>query len=196
MVALLHRWLPPRWLRPIPYPMPRVSGFEHQTVLVFEVVELQDTSVSLSYLAEYFAEAGEPALARSAADALHRMFPNDVGALAARVRAAGASGDSENARDAFKALETQIAGGGAKSLPWERRVSVAIALAEARRFDLAHIQLQQCFVELDEAKLRSLTPLTLYRFLALAKGLGITAGDPKLEDLARQLLPPEIRAGL
>ncbi|HUG10180.1 MAG TPA: hypothetical protein VMM36_04160 [Opitutaceae bacterium] len=196
LVALLHRWLPPRWLRPIPYPMPRVSGFEHQTVIVFEVVEIQDNSVALSHLAEFFAEAGHPALARSAAGALGRMFPNDVGALAARVRAAGAAGDSEDARDAFKALETQIAAGGSNSLPWERRVSVAIALAEGRRFDLAQIQMQQCFAELDEAGLRSLTPLTLYRFLALAKGLGMKAGDPKLENLARQLLPPEIRSTL
>jgi hypothetical protein len=196
LVALLHRWLPPRWLRPVPYPMPRVSGFEHQTLLVFEVVEVQDNSVALSHLAEFFAEAGEPALARSATGALNRMFPNDLGALAARVRAAGASGNSEDARDAFKALETQITGGSSISLPWERRVSVAIALAEGKRFDLAQVQMQQCFTELDEAKLRSLTPLTLYRFMALAKGLGMKADDPKLESLAHQLLPAEIRARL
>jgi hypothetical protein len=196
LVALMHRWLPPRWLRPVPYPMPRVSGFEYQTVMVFEVVEVQDNSVALSHLAEFFAEAGEPALARSASGALQRMFPNDVGALAARVRAAGASGNPDDAREAFKTLETQIAGSSAYSLPWERRVSVAIALAEGKRFDLAHVQMQQCFNELDETGLRSLTPLTLYRFLALAKGLGMKAGNPKLESLARQLLPPEIRAGL
>jgi hypothetical protein len=192
LVGLLHRWLPPRWLRPVPYPLPQVQGFEGQSVLVFEVVELQDNALALSRLAEYFVETGRTDLAGRAAFALGRSFPDDLGAQAARVQAASAAGDQDEARAAFKSLEARLAADASPSLPWDRRISVAIVLAEAKRFDQARALLEQSLAEIDEPRLRSLTPLSLYRFEALTKALGLRITDPHLAELARALLPPEM----
>jgi len=196
LVALLHRWLPPRWLQPVPYRMPQVSGFEGQSVVVFEVVELQDNSVALSHLAEYFVETDQPDLAASAGAALGRLFPDDLGATVARVQVAAALGDQEAANDAFKVLETQLTAGSAPGLPWDRRASLAIVLAEARHFDQARTQLDQCLAEIDEPRLRSLTAVSLFRLQKLIKAFGLTIPDKRLQELSRSLLPPEMQSTL
>ncbi|HWA85004.1 MAG TPA: hypothetical protein VG710_02180 [Opitutus sp.] len=194
LVALLHRWLPPRWLRPVPYRLPEVAGFEGQAAVVFETVELQDNSLALARLAEYFAETGQPDLAGRAAFAIGRLHPDDLGAQVARVQAARAAGDHDEARDGLKAVETRLDAGAAATLPWERRVDLAIVLAEAKRFDQARAQLGQCLAEIDESRLRSLTPLELFRFVALTRALGLQITDARLAALALALLPPEMRA--
>lgn len=196
LVALLHRWLPPRWLRPVPYRMPEVSGFEGQSVVVFEVVELQDDSVALSNLAEYFIETGQTELAASAGAALARLYPDDLGAAVARVEAAAATRDQKAANDAFKVLQNQLAAGAAQSLPWDRRVSLAIVLTEAKQHDQARAQLEQCLAEMDEPRLRSLTTVTLYRCQLLIKAFGLTIPDQRLQALSQSLLPPEMRGKL
>jgi hypothetical protein len=196
LVALLHQWLPPRWLKPVPYRMPQIPGFEGQSVVVFEVVELQDNSVALSHLAEYFVETEQPDLAASAGDALKRLFPEDLGATIARVQTSAAIGDQRAANDAFKVLEHQLAGDAAQALPWDRRVSLAIVLAEAKRYDKARAQLEQCLAELDEPKLRSLTVSSVYRFQQLIKEFGFEVPDRRLRELSRSLLPPEMRNSL
>jgi hypothetical protein len=196
LVALLHQWRPPRWLKPIPYRMPQIPGFEGQSVVVFEVVELQDNSVALSHLAEYFVETDQPELAASAGAALKRLFPDDLGATIARVQTAAAMGDQRAANDAFKVLEHQLAGEGVQSLPWDRRVSLAVVLAEARRYDQARAQLEQCLAEMDEPRLRSLTTVSVYHFEQLIKEFGLPMPDSRLRELSRSLLPPEMRKTL
>jgi len=196
LVALLHRWQPPRWLKAVPYPMPHVPGFEGQSVVVFEVVELQDNSVALSHLAEYFVETDQPELAASAAAALGRLFPDDLGATIARVQAATAAGDPKAVSDTVKILENQLAGGSAPSLLWDQRVSLAIVLAEAKRYDQARTQLEQCLAEIDEPRLRSLSTVSLYRCQVLMKAFGLTVPDKRLQELSRSLLPPEMRSKL
>jgi hypothetical protein len=196
LVALLHRWLPPRWLRPVPYRMPEISGFEGQSVVVFEVVDLQDNSVALSHLAEYFAETDQPQLANSAADALARLFPEDLGATIARLQIAVATRDQRAANEAFKVLQKQLTEDAALALPWDRRVSLAIVLAEAKHYDEARKQMEQCLAEIDEPRLRSLTTLSLYRAQQLINGFGLTLPDQQLQELSRSLLPPELRSTL
>ncbi|HVU22473.1 MAG TPA: hypothetical protein VHE13_00005, partial [Opitutus sp.] len=194
LVALLHRWLPPRWLRPLPYRLPEVAGFEGQSAVVFEVVELQDNALALARLAEYFAETGQTDLAGRAAFAIGKLHPDDLSAQIARMQAAGAAGDQDEVRAALKAIEDRLAAGSTATLPWDRRVNLAIVLAEAKRFDQARRQFEQCLGGIDEPKLRSLTPLTLFRFLALSRALRLPVADPRLAALAPALLPPEMRA--
>jgi hypothetical protein len=193
LAALLHQWQPPRWLRPVPYPVPEVSGTEPPTVLVFETVELQDNALALSRLAEYFAETGRSELAGRVAAAIGHLFPKDLGAQVARVQAARAAGDVDEARDAFQIIESLLASDAAADLPWDRRVNLAIVLAEAKRMDQARAQLTRCLSEIDEPRMRALTPISLYRCLVLTKALGLTVPDPRLAALARDLLPPEQR---
>jgi hypothetical protein len=196
LVSLLHRWLPPRWLKPVPYRMPEIPGFEGQSVVIFEVVELQDNSVALSHLAEYFAETGQPQLATSAAAALGRLFPDDLGATIARVQIAAATDDQRGANDAFKILQRQLTEDAVQSLPWDRRVSLAIVLGEAKHYDEARKQLEQCIAEIDEPRLRSLSLVSLYRCQQLLKAFGLRLPDNQLDELSRSLLPPELRSTL
>jgi len=193
VVALLQRWLPPRWLRPVPYHVPKVAGFENESVAVFQVVDVQDNATALSCLAEYFVEMEMPAQALGVANALERSFPADLGAAVARTLVARASGDASAFRQAFDSVEAALKRGDDESLTWDRRVSLAIALAEGRRFEEARAQVKRCLEEIDETQLRSLTTLSLRRLLVMCRTFGLQIDDPKLRSLASQLLPPELR---
>lgn len=81
-------------------------------------------------------------------------------------------------------------------MPWDRRVSLAIALANGNRADLASEQVRRCLDELDEAKLRSLTTGSLLLFQKLTKDFGFEIQDPALRKLALDLLPPGLRADI
>ena len=192
-VALLHRWLPPRWLRPVPYHLPKVAGFEGQSVAVFQVVEVEDNATALSHLAEYFVEMGQFEQAAEVASTLQRSYPADLGAAVARARTARAGGYPAALGPALDDVETLVSRGDDKTLPWDRRVSLAIVLAEGKRFDLGRDQVRQCLAEVNEERLRSLTTESLYRLLAMGRAFGLRIADPRLQSLARSLLPTELR---
>jgi tetratricopeptide (TPR) repeat protein len=196
LVALLHRWLPPRWLRAVPYQLPKIPGFAGLSVVIFQVTDLQDNSTALSRLAEYFVEMGQADQAAEAGLALERLFPEDLGAWVARTLVYQAQGNTPSVANAIKELPAYIARGDDSALPWDRRVNLAIALAEGKRFETARDQLKQCLAELDETRLRSLTTVSLYRLEVLSKAFGLEITDPKLRELSRGLLPPEMRGNL
>jgi len=193
LMASLHRWLPPRWLRPVPYHLPKVAGFEDQSVAIFELVETQDNATALSHLAEYFTEMEQPTQARAVAYALESSFPTDLGAAAARVLATQAAGDTAAFGRALNDLQTALTRGDDQTLAWDRRVSVAIALVEGRRFDQAREQARRSLAEVTEAHLRSLTTISLHRLLVMSRGFGLEIGDPRLREIAQRLLPAELR---
>lgn len=196
LLTMLHKWRPPRWLRPIPYAMPQIAGFEGQSATIFEVVDLQENAVALSHLAEYFVETNQLDLAAEAADALARLFPNDLGATVARAEADIACGYGDAARQALAAVENQVAAGAGQSMPWDRRVALAIVLTQAKAYGPARAQVERCLADIDEPSLRSLTTVSLYRFEKMVTGFGLEIKDPKLRELAESLLPPEMRADL
>ncbi len=76
----LREWRLPPQLRPVPYLIPTISGFEGQSVTVLEVVEEQDDATMVSRLAEYFVEMGQQDLAARTSQTLKR-FPADPGAI-------------------------------------------------------------------------------------------------------------------
>jgi tetratricopeptide (TPR) repeat protein len=194
LIGLLHRWLPPRWLRPIAYPLPKVAGFEGQRVTVFEVVELQDNLTALARLAEYFSEMGRLDEAAAAGQALTKMFPDETDALLGRAQVALACGERADLLEAVKQLESRIAEGAEQLLPWDRRLTLAVMLAEAKRFEAAREQFRRCLQEIDEPKIRGLSSVALFRLHALCRGFREPIPDAKLAELARKLLPPEMRA--
>ncbi len=195
LIGLLHHWLPPRWLRPVPYQLPKVAGFEGQSVIIFEVVDVQDNATALSHLAEYFVEMDQPQQAVAVSRTLKQLFPADPGAVVAQAMVAQATGDQAEFAATSKRVQEFVARGDDAALGWDRRVSLAIVLAEAKRFDQARAQVQQCLAEVDEARLRSLTTISLYRLQVLSKGFGLGISDPHLHRLALDLLPPELRGG-
>jgi hypothetical protein len=195
LMGLLHSWLPPRWLRPVSFQLPNVHGFENEYIIVFEVTELQDNSTALSRLTEYFVEMGRIKMALTASQSLAESFPADLGALVARAQAAIARGDQTGFSKLLETITSQVSQP-EDFLPWDRRVSLAIVLAEGGNISLARAQTERCLEEMGELDLRGLTTLPLYRFLTLCKALDLELRDPAFKSLARELLPPEMRADI
>jgi hypothetical protein len=189
----LHRWVLPAWLRPIPYLIPTIEGFEGQSVTVLEVVDEQDDAIAASRLAEYFVDMGQMDLAANAGQALRR-FPADLGALLARSQVAVAQGDQEEFARDTEVLLRRIAGGADKNLPWDQRVGLSVVLAQAHHVDLARERLRQCLAEADEEKLRDLSTNLLYRLEVLRRALRLDFGNPRLGEIAVELLPSDLRA--
>ncbi len=193
ILGFLRQWRAPRWLRPVPYPMPAIPGFEGRSVAVFEVVEVQDNAVALSRLAEYFVEMQRLEDAARVAVTLEKAFPSDLGAMVARAAVANAYHDPDRMSEAMQVLTRPQSAEAAAGLPWDLKVSYAIALAQGQRLDLAKNEMARCLTEVTEEHLRFLTPQSLYRFQLLVKACHLEIADPQLRALARALLPPEIR---
>ena len=190
---LLHQWVLPSWLRPVPYQLPVIAGFEGQTVTIFEVVEdEQDQASEMSRIVEYFIEMGQLEIANNAVVGL-RKFPADLGALVARAQFEGSKNDTAAFARSVEQLRTRLAAKADRNLPWDRRVSLAIVLMRGKQTELAREQVRRCLNDLDEAKLRSLSTGTLYRLQVMNKAVGLSINDPKLRELALDLLPTDLR---
>jgi hypothetical protein len=184
----------PRWLRPLAYPLPSIPGFEDKSVTVLEVVDDQDDATNLGNIALYFAEIGDLGQARLAADGL-TPFSTDFGAWVARAQVAAAiHDDAELAKD-LKVLQSRLALRVQPLISWNRRVDLAVVLARAKVTELAKKQLTLCINAIDEDRIRSLSPGSVYRLLVLCRGLGVTM-PPAEHALALSLVPPTLRVRL
>jgi hypothetical protein len=189
----LHQWNLPRWIKPVPYLVPTIAGFEGQSAIVLEVVDEQDDATALSRIAEYFVDMGQLELATKAAGGLRR-FPADLGALLARAQVQTATSDNEEFTRTVDLLIRRISAGADRDLQWDQRVGLAIVLAQAHHVELARPQLKQCLGEVDADKLRSLSTTLLYRFQVLSKALNLGIQSPSLRALSLNLLPPDLRS--
>ena len=188
IIALLHRWLPPRWLRPIPFLVPQVAGVAERSVLVFEVVDMQDNPTALSRLAEFFLETGRFQQAAVLAGALREQFPTEPAAVLARAQIARAHKDAGELRENVRTLLRMIEDGSTEVLTWDRRVRLGLVLASARHTEEARIELQRSLDEMDASLLRTLTDGSLREFLDLLKAMNLEIADPELSRLATSLL--------
>jgi hypothetical protein len=188
----VQRWALPSWLRPWPYQLPAIAGFEGQSVVILEVTDESDRPAALSRLAEYAVETQQLELAAVAGQTLQR-YPADLGALVARAQVEKARGDPEAFTKIFNELLSNLSGGYDRALPWNRRVSLAVVLAQGERPDLAREQVRRCLESLDEPRIRSLTTGALFRLQVLAKAFQLEISDQRLRKLAGQLLPAELR---
>jgi hypothetical protein len=195
LVSELRRWNLPPWLSPVAYPMPVISGFEHESVLVFAVVDPQNPAAAAGRLAEYLLETGTADQAAATVATLHR-YPGDVGALAALAQVQRALGDAAGLAQTTRLVGSRVADGADRFLAWDRRVSLAVVLAQDNQLDAARAQARRCLADVNERRLRSLSPGSLYRLLVLSHEFGLTIDDPRLRALALDLLPAEMRANL
>jgi hypothetical protein len=191
----LTYWRLPPWLKPVPYQLPTITGFEGQSVTILEVVEDQEDAAALSRSAEYFVEMGLLDQAAYTGQALRR-FPADLGALVARAQVEIARDDRASLERTFESLLRRLTGGADRGLPWDRRVSLAVVLARNKRADLAREHVKRCLAEIDEAKVRSLNTGALYRLQVLGKAYGLGIADQRLHQLALDLLPDDLRTRL
>lgn len=190
--AGLMRWNLPPWLRPVPYEMPSLPGFENQSVRIFEVVDDQDPPLAASRLTEYFIETGRRSEAHVSYQALLK-YPADFTALVARTQYWAVAGDADNFTKTFALLSDRLAAGADRYLPWDRRVRLAVVLAQGNRMDLARPQAVRYLAEASETRLRGLSSEKLYQLLALNRALGLEFSDAALRTLSRQLLPEGMR---
>jgi predicted negative regulator of RcsB-dependent stress response len=160
---------------------------------VFASTDVQDDPLALSRLAEYFVEMGQLEFALRVAGTLVQKYPEDLNALIARAQVAAATSDSKEFSEALASLLPMIERGEDDGLPWDRRVGLAVVLAQARRQELARKQLERSVDEADETLLRSLSNGALYRFLVFMQRSNLHLPDAELRDLAPQLLPAEMR---
>jgi hypothetical protein len=184
----------PRWLRPMAYPLPSIPGFEDQSVTVLEVVDEQDDATALGNIALYFAEIGDVDRARSAAEGLTR-FSTNFGAWVARAEVAAAVHDDVELAKDLGVLQSRLALRVQPLISWNRRVDLVVVLARAKDPVLAKKELTLCINAIDDDRIRSLSPVSVYRLLVLCRGLGVTM-PPADHDLALSLVPPTLRARL
>jgi hypothetical protein len=184
----------PRWLRPLAYPLPSIPGFEDQSVTVLEVVDEQDDATAQSNIALYFVEVGDLDRARSAAEGLTR-FSTNFGSWVARAQVAAALHDDAELETDLKVLQSRLALRVQPLISWDRRVDLAVVLARARLAGLARQQLALCINAIDDDRVRSLSPGSVYRLLVLCRGLGVTIPQAD-HDLALSLVPPNLRVRL
>ncbi|HZZ18286.1 MAG TPA: hypothetical protein VFE25_02895 [Opitutaceae bacterium] len=181
----------PRWLRPLAYPLPSIPGFEDQSVTVLEVVDEQDDATNLGNIALYLAEIGDLDGARSAAGGLTR-FSTNFGAWVARAQVAAATQDEAELAGDLKVLQARLALRVQPLISWDRRVDLAVVLARAKDTVLAKKELTLCIDAIDDHRIRSLSPKSVYRLLVLCRGLGVTM-PPAENALALSLVPPNLR---
>jgi hypothetical protein len=184
----------PPWLLPVAYQLPAISGFEGQTVFIFETAEEQDQATTLSRMAEYFLEMGQGDLAMSAAQGL-ASYPENLPALAALAQIEFARGDAGRFSGTFKTLLAVYSASEEHDLSWDRRVSLAVVLMQGHRAEQARREMEICLNLMNDAKLRSLSVGSLYRFHVLLKALGLKIEDENLRALAITLLPEALRGG-
>ena len=194
-VMALHHWALPPWLRPLPYNLPAVGGFEGQSVVILKVTDEDNRAAALSRLAEYFVETNRPDQAALAGQALQR-FPADLGALVALAQVEKAGNDANGFAKTFSAILSSLSSGFDRILSWDRRVSLAVVLAMGERPDLAREQVRWCLKEINEARIRSLTTGSLYRLLILGKAYDLAIPNQMQRELALHLLPDELRGRL
>lgn len=194
-VAALKRWTPIPWLRPLPYQLPKIGGFEGQSVAIFEVVEEGGEATTLIWQTEYFLEMGQLELAAAMRKPLQR-FPSDPGVVVALAQLDAARGDAAAFKTGLEKLVASVAAGADRSLAWERRVNLAAVLAQGNRLDLAHEQTRRCLAEIDETRARTLTTGSLFRLLLLGKKFGLEIADARTRESVHRLLSPEATSRL
>jgi hypothetical protein len=95
----------------------------------------------------------------------------------------------------LKVLQSRLAARVQPLISWNRRVDLAAILARAKVEAPAKKQLELCIADIDEAKIRSLSPGSVYRLLVLCRGFGVNM-PPTQRALALNLVPSALRARL
>lgn len=191
-IPALQEWAMPGWLRPVAYPLPKIPGFEQESVTIFEVGADDGEAVSLSRLVEYLVETERMPMAAAVANILKR-HTGDLSGLAAQARLALAQNDRNHFQQIIDLMPTAMANGQDAALPFDRQVALGVILAQAKRPDLAQPQIARCLHTATAADLRALPDLALYRFQVVAQALKLEWTNPELRILAQQLLPTAYR---
>jgi len=92
-------------------------------------------------------------------------------------------------------LQSRLANGGDRYLPWDRRVALAVVLARSGKLDLAKVQAIRCWTEANASRLKALPAGSLFGLMVLGDTFKADL-NPELRSLALELLPAGLRARL
>lgn len=190
-IAMLNRWLPPRWLEPVEFALPKVPGFENEWVTIFRTGEVRDNTSAIGRLVEYFLYTGRGELAMRAQQTLSSNFQDDLVTHITAAQLAIAASDMKRFRDSTEEILEAIKAGTDFYLPWEFRASMSLVLAGAKQTGEAKKQLERCLEEADRNSIARLSEGTLSGILRLAKVLNVEFPDPELKEYALSLLPKD-----
>ncbi len=178
------------WLRARAYRLPKIGGFEGQTVSILDVVPEQSRALATGRFVEYLLDMEQAEAAQSFREELEG-FPGDVGALTALARLAAARGDASGFQSKVSSLKARLAREGDRGLAWDRRVSLAGVLALAQDKEACQGQLLRCLKSVDERKLKSLDGDAISTLVTLADEFKMAFPSRQLEELARALVNTE-----
>jgi hypothetical protein len=122
-----------------------------------------------------------------------REFPTDLAAVVALARIASTQGQRARFDELMSSIIRLIAIGADRKLTWDRRVALAIVLADGKQYDLSRAQIGRCLREIDEASLCSLSAGSLVNLHVLMRAFELTISDAALRELALNLTPPASR---
>lgn len=192
MMAMLHQWLAPRWIRATDHSLPDDEIFDGYNTTIFAVTETQDNASALSRLGEYFAETKRQDFAAAIAVTLQKSFPSDLSGLVAQAHIAVAQGNLAVFNESFDSIRRQVEDERDGDLEFDRRVSLANILMLGREPELARDQVIYCMDEMDAYLLKTVSTANLYRFILLADSFQEPFPEPELDEFARALLPPDL----
>ncbi len=195
LIGYLQNWNLPPWLRVLSYHLPKNSGFEDLGVTVFGIHGEQDEALGVCRLADYFVEMEMVDQVRAAREQL-LLYPRNLAALIALAHVDQVLGNTDEFQKIVATLLPYLTRRSARTLPFDRRLSLAALLVQAKQMETAREQMQLSDQDLSAVKIRELTTGALVQLLALNQLFGLELPDPQLKQLALSLLPPALRARL
>lgn len=177
------RELPP-WLVPLPYVPPRVAGFSHPVVQIYEVVDDLPPQILLLRQARYH-QAVEDDRMQEALDRSLELGPSVPG-LAMMAQLQHARGDRSSFQATIAQLRAELTG--AESIELGDRIEAAIALVLAGDGQEASSQLAVVLDQADERQLRRVSPERISLLVDLSRQVGLDRGRPEAIALALRLL--------
>jgi len=180
--------VPPAWLRPVPFKLPKHPALEGEQVRIWEIVPEQTPAAAAARAANYYLELGLLDQAEELAATLVR-FEDQLAPMVMLAAIASRDNDREGFAAVFERVLANLPQ--APALALDEHVHLVVVLAVGRRPDLAQAQLRSAMTKLDERSLRQLSLGTLTDLLALSDGLKVALPAPELQRLAESLLPPK-----
>jgi hypothetical protein len=193
MMAMLHNWQAPRWMRAVSHTLPDDDVFAGMGTTIFAVSETQDNASALSRLGEYFAETKQHQFAAAIAVTLQKSFPSDLSGLVAQAHIAVSQGNPAVFNEALTSIRQNVEDERDGDLEFDRRVSLANILMLGRESEFSRDQVLYCMDEVDAYLLKTVSTANLYRFILLADSFNEPFPETELDAFARELLPAEFR---
>lgn len=194
-VALLD-WDVPPWMRPLNYHLPNQEKLREYPIQAFAKHVKQEPELALSRLADLLVEQGQaPQILQSLRKALE-SYPRSVEAIAATANIDRALGDQAKLTETLATLKPYLSRRASRNLPADRRISIAALFMQAKQTDTAKDQLGKALGSLTQDDLKLMTPNAVALALALSGNLEVPFPDPGLEQLALELVPPNLQERL